>query len=50
MLAVNLIVLVVLFVVNRMMIARMVSIKPPTPEKQIAGFIAKFTPEMATRI
>ena len=24
--------------------------KPPTPEKQLAGFIAKFTPEMAARI
>ena len=24
--------------------------KPPTPEKQLAGFIAKFTPEMANRI
>ena len=24
--------------------------KPPTPEKQLAGFIAKFTPEMAKRI
>lgn len=24
--------------------------KPPTPEKQLAGFIAKFTPEMASRI
>jgi len=24
--------------------------KPPSPEKQLAGFIAKFTPEMATLI
>ena len=24
--------------------------KPPTPEKQLAGFIAKFSPEMAKRI
>ena len=24
--------------------------KPPTPERQLAGFIAKFTPEMAARI
>ena len=24
--------------------------KPPTPEKQLAGFVAKFTPDMAKRI
>jgi hypothetical protein len=24
--------------------------KPPSPEKQLAGFIAKFTPQLATRI